>query len=68
MWFRTNIGTQLWGQQRQLCSSQVKRRFVKTFTAYAKEDAWTHAEIPTPRRLPVIGTTLDIIAAGSAKK
>jgi hypothetical protein len=44
-------------------------RTLKTLTACgAKEDVWTHDAIPTPKRLPIFGTTLDIIASGSAKK
>lgn len=50
----------------------VPQRCVKTM-AYAKGDEgpiFSHEAIPTPRRnsMPILGTTLDIIAAGSAKK
>lgn len=71
MFLKRNICQQLF-QQAQLCPKSVAQRHsVKTLAApfAAKDDViCSHSDIPTPRRFPIVGTTLDIIAAGSAKK
>lgn len=68
MLIRQSLRKQFW-RQWWPTPQQLTIRSLKTLTAFDKEDGlWTHADIPTPKRLPVFGTTLDIIAAGSNKR
>lgn len=69
MWARASALLRFSGQLWQQARAAHQHRTLKTLTASCeKEEVWTHADIPTPKRLPILGTTLDIIAAGSGTK